>query len=134
MSLPHLGVLQLFESTAIVALVGIDDPLETPDGAGGGYAGFAGDVGGGHLEAGFDAAQPAAAPLIVDEGIDEEAPGGVGRAVQLMVLGGEPGEIRGRFGEQDLASGINAVLQGIRGDAAAARLAASGLAFGIRPI
>ena len=67
----------------------------------------------GQPEIGFDAAQTAETPFVVDHGIDEETLVGVGRAVEFMVFGGQLGEIFGGFCEHDLLLGMDAVLQGV---------------------
>jgi hypothetical protein len=51
-------------------------------------------------ELGFDAAQ-AAALFVVNQRVDQEALLGIGGAVQLVILGGEPREILGFFVEHD---------------------------------
>jgi hypothetical protein len=116
---------EFFEGAMIVALAGIDDPLEALEvaGVGGeGVGGIAGlrfrmlakiRIGGVFPKNGFDAAHAAEAPLVVDEGVDEEALLGIGGAVLLVVFGGEFGEIFGGFVEHDLVNGADAVLEGV---------------------
>ena len=55
---------------------------------------------GGTPKFGFDTAQAAEAPFVVDESVDEGALVGVGWAVVLMVFGGQLGEIVGGIGEE----------------------------------
>jgi len=64
-------------------------------------------------ELGFDSARAAEAPFVMDESVDEEALLGIGGTVQLMILGGELGEIFGFFIEHDLVDGVDAVLEGV---------------------
>src|SRR6202041_3035246 len=71
------------------------------------------ELAGGAPEFGFDAAQAAEAPFVVDHGIDEETLIGVGGAVEFVVFGGEFGEVFGGFAEHDLMLGMDAVLQGV---------------------
>jgi len=121
----RLEALELVEGAVIVALAGIDQALEAFEGKGAGDEGVAGragidgrvflqeDVGGVVPQFGFDAPQAAQAPLVMDEGIDEEPLDGVGRAVLLVVLGGKLGEIAGGFVEHDLMRRVDAVLEGV---------------------
>ena len=120
-----LSGLQFFHGAMIVALTGIDDALEALErGAGsgeglarGGGLGFGTcfqkGVDGSLPQIGFDAAQAAEAPFVVDEGIDEETLVGIGRAIEFVVFGSEFGEILGGFGEHDLLFGVDAVLQSV---------------------
>ena len=68
-------------------------------------------VGGVLPELGFDAAQAAEAPFVVNQRVDKEALIGVGGVVMFVVFGGELGEIFGFFVEHDLGGGEDAVLQ-----------------------
>ena len=116
---------QFLMGAVIGALAGIDHPLEALKRGGGGGEGVAGGAGrgfgivcqegvGGVLpELGFDAAQAAKAPFVVDERVDEEALVGVGGVVVFVVFGGEIGEIFGFFVEHDLGCGEDAVLEGV---------------------
>ena len=120
-----LRLLQIFAGVAIVALAGIDDPLEAFEGgaAGGESVAMVGlfdfsillqeKVVGGQPEVGFDAAQAAETPFVVDHGVDQETLVGVGGAVEFVVFGGEFSEIFGRFGEHDLLLSMDAVLEGV---------------------
>ena len=122
MSPRGLGRLQILAGALVVALAGIHDALEAVEGCAAVDEGIAGaghfdfgvrfeeKPGGGVPEFGFDAAQTAEAPFVIDDGIDEEAFVGVGRAVEFVVFGGEQGEIFGGFGEHDLLFGVDAVL------------------------
>ena len=116
---------EFFEGAVIGALAGVDHPLEAVENGGGrgeGVAGGAGrsfgivfQEGGGGVppKLGFDAAQAAEAPFVVNERVDEETLFRVGRAVMFVVFGGELGEIFGFFVEHDLRGGEDAVLQGV---------------------
>ena len=121
-----LEAFQLFEGAVIDALAGIDDPLEALEGGGiggEGVAGSAGDggldifyqegVAGGQPELGLDAAHAAETPFVGNERVDEETLFGIRGAVQLVIFGGEVGEILGFFVEHDLVNGEEAVLQGV---------------------
>jgi hypothetical protein len=106
----------------VVALAGIHDALEALEGgadccesvAGGGslYFWMFLEVGvdTGLPEIGFDGAEAAEAPFVVDKGVDEETLSGVGRAVLFVEFGGELGEILGGFVEHDLGFGVDTVL------------------------
>jgi hypothetical protein len=118
----------------VCAFAGIDDALEALED---GSCGREGVAGGGSLhfrvliqvgvdsslpEFGFHAAEAAEAPFIVYKGVDEEALGGIGRAVLFVKFNGKFGEIFGGFVEHDLALGVDAVLQSV--------VSGFGLAFG----
>ena len=130
----HLLALEFFEGAVIVALAGIDHPLEALEVAGvgdegvGGIAGFGFrmlgkvDVGGVFPENGLDAPHTAEAPFVVNERVDEEALVGIGRAVVFVVFGSQFGEILDGFVEHDLMNGDDAVLHGV--------VAGCGLALG----
>jgi hypothetical protein len=117
--------LELLAGVVVLALAGIHDPLKAVEGRAAGFEGVAEcgfsdfrvvlyeKVVGGPPKIGFDAAQAAEAPFVVDQGIDEETLVDVGRAVEFVVLGGEFGEIFGGFAEHYLLFGIYAVLQGV---------------------
>jgi hypothetical protein len=60
-------------------------------------------------EIGFDQAQSAEAPFVVDEGVDEEALLGGGGTVEFVVFGSEFGAIFGGLGEHDLRLGVDVV-------------------------
>jgi hypothetical protein len=124
----------------IVALAGIDEPLEAFEGAGIGGEGFAGSAGQGDLdilyhegvigaipEVGFDAAHAAKAPFALHQDVDEDALLGIDGAVVFVVFGGELGEVFGFFVEHDLVNGVDAVLEGVE---AGGRLARSGARSG----
>jgi hypothetical protein len=127
--LPHFGfcfeAVQFVEGAVIVALAGVDHPLEALEEVrvgGEGVGGIAGlgfrmlgeeGVGGVLPEDGFDAAHAAEAPLVCNERIDEETLVGIGGAVVFVVFGGELGEIAGGFVEHDLVNGDDAVLHGV---------------------
>jgi len=120
-----LRLLEIFAGVAIVALAGIDDPLQTFKGRAAGGEGVAmvslfycgvflqEKIVGGQPEVGFDTAQAAETPFVVNHGIDQEAFVGVGRAVEFVVFGGEKSEIVSGFGEHDLLLGVDAVLEGV---------------------
>jgi hypothetical protein len=104
----------------VLALAGIHDPLEPIKGWAAGFEGVAGcgfsdfrvvlyeKVVGSPPKIGFDAAQAAEAPFVVDESIHEDTFVDVGRAVEFAVFGGKCGEIFGGFAEHDLLLGIDA--------------------------
>jgi len=116
---------EFFAGVVVLALAGIHDALEAVEGWATGFEGVAESgfsdfrtvlyekVVGGPPKIGFDAAQAAEAPFVVDEGIDEESFVDVGWAVEFVVFSGEFGEIFGRFAEHDLLFGIDAVLQSV---------------------
>ena len=100
--------MKLFAGAVEAAFAGIDDAVQTIEG----WTGV-GHAGGRLPKAGFDAAQAAEAPFVVDHAVDEEAFVGIGRAVEFVIFGGEFSEVVGGFGEHDLLFGVNAVLQGV---------------------
>ena len=120
-----LLALEFFEGAVIVALAGIDEPLKALKvGRAGaeGVSGIArleflvcGKVGFARVlpEDGFDAAHAAEAPFVVNESVDEESLGGVGRGVLCANFGIELGEVVFVFVEHDLAIGDDAVFAGV---------------------
>ena len=64
-------------------------------------------------ESGFDGAEAAKEPFIIDENIDERALLGGAGLEAVDVLGGEGGEFLGGFAFDDLGAGINAGFEGI---------------------
>src|SRR5580704_14262562 len=62
---------------------------------------------------GFHAAESAETQFTIDENIDETALGGVGGVEAFVVFGGELVESFGRFVEDDVGFGEDAVLKGV---------------------
>jgi len=91
-------------SAVIVALAGIDGSLVADELIGAGGKGFAGSDDAVRAPVGQDliadlipnfdlgASQAAEAPLVIDEGVDEGALGGIGRKILLVIFGAERGE------------------------------------------
>jgi hypothetical protein len=117
--------LEFLQCAVIVAFAGVDHPLEALEGGSAGSEGVGGS-GGLHFgvvleesincglpEIGFDDAQTAEAPFVVDESVDQKALGGIGWAVLVVKLGGEFGEVLSGFVEESLGFGVDAVLQGV---------------------
>jgi hypothetical protein len=107
------------------ALSGIDAALEAAEGVCAAAEGLAGSTvvfgspGTLHFafeDFGIDSAKTAEQPLVVDEGIHEEAFFGGGGPETVVILGGEKFEGRGVFAADDLGFGVNAGFQGIEAD------------------
>jgi hypothetical protein len=107
------------------ALGGIDAALEAAEGVCAAAEGLAGSTvvfgspGILHFafeDFGIDSAKAAEQPLVVDEGVDEEAFFGGGGPETVVIFGGEKFEGRGVFAADDLGFGVNAGFQGIEAD------------------
>ena len=66
-------------------------------------------------ETGFDEAETAEEPFGIDHGIEEQAFGGSGGAVVVVILGAEGLEVGGFFVADDVGLGVDAGFQGILG-------------------
>jgi len=116
---------QFLERAVIIALAAVDDALEAlkgrgafgESGAGAGCLEFGAvleaRLGGVVPEVGFDVAQTAQTPFVVDERVDEETLSGIDGTVLIVEFGGEFGEVLGGFVEHDLGFGVDAVLEGV---------------------
>jgi len=104
------GVDAALEAGEYVAVVGVGlgclEPLDLPK-----------DILDAELEElRFEGAEAALEPLGGDQGIDQGAHFGSGGLVAAVVFGGESGESRGVFAENDLRLCVNAGFQGIEAD------------------
>ena len=114
--------LEFFEGAVVVAAGGIDAALEAGEGVCAAAEGLASGAvlfrGPGILhfafeDLGIDSAKAAEQPLVIDEGIDEEAFFGGGGLPTLLVFGGEGFEVGWILAADDLRFGVNAGFGGI---------------------